>query len=71
MVRVEGKVRGYIKEKIKCNICSAEQVSLYPYQCDKLECHNCGNGIPLYSHYINSKNQIVEVPNKYEAYEYD
>lgn len=31
---------------IKCAICNHEQVSVYPSECEKLECGGCGYMIP-------------------------
>lgn len=67
MIRIEGKIRGHAKEKLKCNFCGYEQVSIYPYDyyAKGIECNNCGMTIALYDHYINTKNQVICAPFLY------
>lgn len=64
MKRIEGKIRGYIKERIRCDFCGYEQVSIWPYEskAEGLECSNCGIVIALYGSYINDKGQVIDAP---------
>lgn len=60
MIRVEGKIRGYAKERIRCDFCGVEQTSIYPYDsyAEGLECSHCGMVIALYSLWIHKSGEV-------------
>lgn len=33
----------WVVEELKCDLCGFEAVHVYPDNCEKLECSNCGN----------------------------
>ena len=45
--------KGWVGEKVTCDLCSYSWIAVYNVSCERLECTNCGNMVYFESEPLN------------------